>query len=135
MVETFINYFSPASNEGFDGIIRYTFNHYLGGFSGFIQGSSDILLAKLYAIYKCLLLAKDMSINELVYYYNSSQCVNFIKELLGLRRRFDGGKNGKSSKKLQISCCLGRKAQPSGPNFLFAICFLRNARAGLRIAQ
>ncbi|MCI98064.1 hypothetical protein A2U01_0119367, partial [Trifolium medium] len=28
---------------------------------------------------------------------------------------------------------LGRKAQPSAPVFLFAVCFPRNARAGLRI--
>ncbi|MCI81081.1 hypothetical protein A2U01_0102353, partial [Trifolium medium] len=53
----------------------------------------------------------------------------------------DCEKNGKSSKKLQISCCLGRKAPDAGrkaqvaaPVLLFAVCFLRNARAGLRIA-
>ncbi|KAK2362342.1 hypothetical protein QL285_087413 [Trifolium repens] len=43
--------------SGFGGIIRNTFRHYLAGLLGFIQGSSDILLAELYAIYKGLLLA------------------------------------------------------------------------------
>ncbi|MCI24164.1 replication protein A1-like protein, partial [Trifolium medium] len=47
----------------------------------FIQGSSDILLAELYAIYKDLLLAKDMSIDELVCYSDSLDCVNLIKDL------------------------------------------------------
>ncbi|PNY07146.1 replication A1-like protein [Trifolium pratense] len=50
---------SPV-RSGFGGIIRNTFGHYLANFSSFIQGSSDILLAKLYAIYKGLLLAKDI---------------------------------------------------------------------------
>jgi hypothetical protein len=40
--------------SGFDGIIINAFGHYLAGFSGFIQGSSDILYAELYAIYKGL---------------------------------------------------------------------------------
>jgi hypothetical protein len=52
--------------SGFDGIIRNTLDYYLAGFSGFIKKSSDILLAELYAIYKDFLLAKNMSIDELV---------------------------------------------------------------------
>jgi hypothetical protein len=64
---------------GFDGIIRNTFSHYLVGFSGFIQGSSDILLAELYVIYKGLLLAKDMSIDELVFSSDFLHSVNLIK--------------------------------------------------------
>ncbi|GAU25827.1 hypothetical protein TSUD_30910 [Trifolium subterraneum] len=87
MVETFRSSFSPASNEtrlspdryGFGGIIRNTFGHYIAGFSDFIQGSSDILLVELYAIYKGILLAKDKSIDELVCYYDSLNCVNLIK--------------------------------------------------------
>ncbi|MCI29329.1 RNA-directed DNA polymerase (Reverse transcriptase), partial [Trifolium medium] len=57
--------------SGFGGVIRNTFGHYLAGFSCFIQGSSDILLAELYTIYKGLLLAKDMSIGELICYSDS----------------------------------------------------------------
>ncbi|MCI71028.1 hypothetical protein A2U01_0092291, partial [Trifolium medium] len=59
-------------------------------------------------------------------------------ELHGLRWRFDCEKNGKSCK---IYCCLGRKApaagrkaQPAAVVLLFAVCFLRNAQAGLRFA-
>jgi hypothetical protein len=64
---------------GFGGIIRNTFGHYIAGFSGLIEGSSDILYAELYAIYKSLLLVKDRSIDELVYYSNSLYCAHFIK--------------------------------------------------------
>jgi ribonuclease HI len=64
---------------GFGGIIKNTFGHYLVGFPGFIQGSSDILLAELYAIYKGLLLAKDMNIDEFVCYSDSLHCVNLVK--------------------------------------------------------
>ncbi|XP_045803019.1 uncharacterized protein LOC123896706 [Trifolium pratense] len=69
---------SPV-RSGFGGIIINTFGHYLVGFSGFIQGSSDILLAELYAIYKGLLLAKDMNIDELVCYSDSLHSVNLIR--------------------------------------------------------
>jgi hypothetical protein len=48
-------------------------------FSGFIQGSYDILLAELYAIYNGLLLDKDMNIDEMVCYSDYLHCVNFIK--------------------------------------------------------
>ncbi|GAU32838.1 hypothetical protein TSUD_209060 [Trifolium subterraneum] len=79
MVETFKNRFSPASNEGpVERYIKWNHNNY-SGFSGFIQGSSDILLAELYDIYEGLLLAKDMSIDELVCYSDSLHCVNLIK--------------------------------------------------------
>ncbi|PNX60489.1 S-like ribonuclease, partial [Trifolium pratense] len=63
----------------FGGIIRNTSGNYLAGFLGFIQGSSDILLAKMYAIYKGLLLPKDMSIDEPVRYSDSLHCVNLVK--------------------------------------------------------
>ncbi|MCI35860.1 RNA-directed DNA polymerase (Reverse transcriptase), partial [Trifolium medium] len=69
---------SPA-RAGFGGIIRNTFGYYLTGFSGYIQGSSDILYAELYAIYKGLLLAKNMGIDELVCYSDSLHCINLIK--------------------------------------------------------
>jgi ribonuclease HI len=64
---------SPV-RSGFGGIIRN-----LAGFSCSIQGSSDILLAELYAIYKGLSLAKNINIDELVCYSVSLHCVNFIK--------------------------------------------------------
>ncbi|MCI01506.1 ribonuclease H protein, partial [Trifolium medium] len=64
---------------GFGGIIRNTFDQYLAGFSGFIQGSYDILLDELYVIYKGLLLAKDMSIDEFVCYSDSLHHVSLIK--------------------------------------------------------
>jgi hypothetical protein len=60
------SFFDSLILSGFDGIIRNTLDYYLAGFSGFIKKSSDILLAELYAIYKDLLLAKNMSIDELV---------------------------------------------------------------------
>jgi hypothetical protein len=69
---------SPMRSE-FGGVIRNTFGHYLGCFSGFIQGSSDILLAEIYDIYKGLLLAKDMSIDEFGFFSDSLHCVNLIK--------------------------------------------------------
>jgi ribonuclease HI len=65
--------------SGFGGIIRNTFGHYLAGFSGFIPETSDILLVELYAIYKGLLLAREMSIDELACYSDSLHCVNLIK--------------------------------------------------------
>jgi ribonuclease HI len=71
---------SPIRSE-FDDIIRSTSGHYLAGFSGFIRGSSDVLLTELYAIYKGLLLAKDMNIDEIDCYSDSLHCVNLIKGL------------------------------------------------------
>jgi hypothetical protein len=64
---------------GFVGIVRNTFGHYLAGFSGFIHISVYILPAELDAIYKGLLLAKNMNIDELVCYYDSLHCIKFIK--------------------------------------------------------
>jgi ribonuclease HI len=64
--------------SGFGGIIRNTFRHYLAGFSGFISETSDILFVELFAIYKGLLLARDMGIDALVCYSDSLHCVNLI---------------------------------------------------------
>ncbi|KAK2392428.1 hypothetical protein QL285_065789 [Trifolium repens] len=69
---------SPV-RAGFGGIIRNTFGHYLTGFSGFIPKTSDILFVELFAIYKGLLLARDMGIDELVCYSDSLHFVNLIK--------------------------------------------------------
>ncbi|GAU50506.1 hypothetical protein TSUD_409810 [Trifolium subterraneum] len=68
---------SPV-RSGFGGIFRNDSGFYLSGFSGFIQGSSDIMLAELYAIYHGLSLAKDMEINEFVCYSDSLHCINLI---------------------------------------------------------
>jgi hypothetical protein len=56
---------SPIRSD-FGGIIKNTFEHYLASFSSFIPETYEILLVELYAIYKGLLLARDMSIDELV---------------------------------------------------------------------
>jgi ribonuclease HI len=72
-------YLGSPVRFGFGGIIRNTFGHYLAGFSGFIPESSDIFLVELCAIYKGLMLARDMSIEELVCYSDSLHCVNLIK--------------------------------------------------------
>ncbi|GAU16633.1 hypothetical protein TSUD_325830 [Trifolium subterraneum] len=69
---------SPIRSR-FGGIIRNTFGHYLAGFSGFIPRSSDILLVGLYAIYKSILLPKDMNIDDLACNSDSLHCVNLIK--------------------------------------------------------
>jgi hypothetical protein len=60
----------------FCGIIRNTFRHYLAGFSDFIPKTSDILLVELYDIYKGVLLAREISIDELICYSDSLHCVN-----------------------------------------------------------
>jgi hypothetical protein len=70
---------SSPVQSGFDDIIKNTPGHYFAGISGSIQGSSNILLAELYAIYKGLLLTKDMNIDELVYYSSSLHFINLIR--------------------------------------------------------
>jgi ribonuclease HI len=40
------------------------------------------MLAELYAIYMGLALAKDLTIEELVCYFDSLLCINFIKDLI-----------------------------------------------------
>jgi hypothetical protein len=67
---------SPIQSE-FSRIIRNTSDYYLSEFSGFIQWSYDILFAELYAIYKDLLLAKE--IDKLACYSDSLHCNNLIK--------------------------------------------------------
>ncbi|KAK2454619.1 hypothetical protein QL285_002162 [Trifolium repens] len=69
---------SPV-RAGFGGVIRNDLGYYLFGFSGFIQGSSDILLAELLAIYQGLILVKNMGIDELVCYSDSLHCISLIK--------------------------------------------------------
>jgi ribonuclease HI len=44
----------------------------------FIQGVYDILIVELYAIYKGLLLAKDVEIDEIICYSDSLPCINII---------------------------------------------------------
>ncbi|GAU26946.1 hypothetical protein TSUD_06180 [Trifolium subterraneum] len=69
---------SPV-RAGFGGVIRNDSGFYLSDFSGFIQGSSDILLAELFAIYTGFTLAKNMAIDELVCYSDSFHSINLIK--------------------------------------------------------
>jgi len=65
---------------GYGGIIINNAGFYLSGFSGYIQGSSDILHTELYTIYEGLLLAKNMRIEELVCYSDSLHCINLVKD-------------------------------------------------------
>jgi len=69
---------SPVS-AGYGGVLRNDAGFYLSGFSGYIQGSSDILHAELYAIYQGLLLVKNMNIIDLVCYSDSLHCINLIQ--------------------------------------------------------
>ncbi|KAK2411871.1 hypothetical protein QL285_047114 [Trifolium repens] len=54
-----------SGRTDFGGLIRNNKGYFLSGYSGFIQGSSDIMLAELYVIDQGLILAKDMAIREL----------------------------------------------------------------------
>jgi len=65
---------------GCGGVFRNSAGYYLSGFSGYIQGSSDILHAELYAIYHGLLLTNKLGILELVCYSDSLLCVNLLKD-------------------------------------------------------
>jgi len=60
---------------GFGGVLRNDTGFYLSGFSDYIQSSSDIL----HAIYRGLLLSKDMNIIDLVCYSDSLHCINLIQ--------------------------------------------------------
>lgn len=64
---------------GYGGVLRNHIGFYLSGFSGFINDSSDILYAELYAIYKGLLLVKDLEIINLVCYSDSFHYINLVK--------------------------------------------------------
>lgn len=64
---------------GFGGVIRNNVGFYLLDFSGYIQDSSDILSAELYAIYQGLILAKILNIIELVCYSDSLHYINLLK--------------------------------------------------------
>ena len=64
---------------GFGGITRNNVVYYLSGFSGYTNDSSDILYAKLHAIYQGLILAKSLNIIELVCYTDSLHCINHLK--------------------------------------------------------
>ncbi|XP_024641655.1 uncharacterized protein [Medicago truncatula] len=70
-----------ASNTraGYGGLFRNYAGNYLTGFSGFIQDSTDILYAELFAIYQGLMLAKEKAIADFVCYSDSLHCINLIK--------------------------------------------------------
>jgi hypothetical protein len=63
------------TRTGFGCIIRNNGGLFLAGASGFISGSSDILLAELSAIFHGLNLAKDMGLAELSCYTDSLTCL------------------------------------------------------------
>lgn len=62
------------------GVLRNDARFYLSWFSGYIENSSDILYAELYAIYQGLLLAKDKGIMDLICYSDSLLCINIITD-------------------------------------------------------
>jgi len=63
----------------YEGVLRNNACFYFSDFSGFIHSSTDILYAKLYAIYKGLLLAKDLEITSLVCYPIFVHNINLVK--------------------------------------------------------
>jgi ribonuclease HI len=65
---------------GYGGILRNDAGFFLSGFSGYIQNSSDILYVELYAIYKGLLLAKEMGNADFVCYFDSLHCINILND-------------------------------------------------------
>lgn len=67
------------TRAGYGGLLRNNAGYYLSGFSGFIQSSTDILYAELFAIYQGLMLAKEKDIVDLVCYSDSLHCINLIK--------------------------------------------------------
>jgi len=69
---------SPVK-AGYGKVLRNDADFYLSGFSGYIDGSSDIIFVELYAIYRGLLLAKDLNFIDLVCYSDSLYCVNLIQ--------------------------------------------------------
>ena len=70
----------PTLRAGYGGGFRNSVGYYLLGFSGYIKGSSDILYAKLYAIYHGLLLAKKLGMEKLVCYSDSLLCDDLLKD-------------------------------------------------------
>jgi ribonuclease HI len=62
----------------YEGILRNDADFFLSRFFGYIQNSSDILYAKLYAIFKGFLLAKEMGITDFVCYSDSLHCINIL---------------------------------------------------------
>lgn len=66
---------------GFGGLLRHQTGRWITAFSGYIAGTSDILLVELYAIHRGLLLAREMNFQEVFCYTNSLHCVQILKEL------------------------------------------------------
>jgi len=64
---------------GFGGVIRNDAGFYLSGFLEYIPDSSDILYVELYAIYRGLILARNLNIEVLVCYNDSMHCINLLK--------------------------------------------------------
>jgi ribonuclease HI len=64
--------------SGFRGILRNNDGFFLSGFSGFIPGSDDIMLAELSANYHGLITTQNLGFVELVCYSDSLVCINLI---------------------------------------------------------
>jgi ribonuclease HI len=65
---------------GFGGLLHNDTGFFLVGFSGFIPGSDDILLGELSAIYRGLIMAKDLGYVEFACYSDSLACINLIND-------------------------------------------------------
>lgn len=62
----------------FSGVLQNDPGLFLAGFSCFIQGLDDILLAELSAIYRSISMAKDMGYGEFSFYSDSLVCIYLI---------------------------------------------------------
>jgi len=65
----------------FGGLLRHQTRHWITGFSSYIAGTSDILLAELHAIRRGLLLAKEMNFQEVFCCTDYLHCVQILKEI------------------------------------------------------
>jgi hypothetical protein len=66
---------SPIGTD-FGKVIKNNFDYYFTGFFNYIQGFFDIMLAELHAIFessKCLTIAKDTRIEDLVCYFTMQE--------------------------------------------------------------
>jgi len=68
----------PPLIAGFSGFLRNNTSFYLSGFSGYIFNCSDIIYVEIFAIYRGLLLAKELDIMDLVCYSNYLYYINLI---------------------------------------------------------
>jgi ribonuclease HI len=65
---------------GYGGVIQNSAGYYLLGYSGFIPTSTDILFAELTAIYRGLLLAVEMGIEDMACYSDSLLSIRLLTD-------------------------------------------------------